>query len=252
VKPADLDAVILAGRERGLSRETLRGWAGTLRSFFTDLHQRGLVLTNPALTIARTPRDQVALPPSPLTEPEVHALIAAIPRRSVVDLRNAAHVEVLYGCGLRLSESINLDLDDIDHRQRTLLIRDGKGGKDRLMPLPGSAHAALQDYVALRRNLLKGPDHGAVFLSQQGRRLSKCGFSQWLAGHAAKVLGEDRHVHPHLLRHSVATHLLRGGCDIKNVQVFLGHSDIETTKVYLRLVPGHLREDYDDAMPALA
>jgi site-specific recombinase XerD len=66
------------------------------------------------------------------------------------------------------------------------------------------------------------------------------------------VLGEDRHVHPHLLRHSVATHLLRGGCDIKNVQVFLGHSDIETTKVYLRLVPGHLREDYDDAMPALA
>jgi site-specific recombinase XerD len=235
-----------------LKRETLRGFRGTLRGFCAWLMAQGRILTNPAATVGIGRRDEQELPPDPLTEPELHALIAAIPARNAVDLRNRAHVEVLYGCGLRLAESLHLDLDDIDHRQRTVLVRQGKGGKDRLLPLPGSAHAALRDYLALRRTLLRGPDHGAVFLGRRGNRMDACSFRQWLQQHAAAVLGSGRRVHPHLLRHSIAVHLLRGGADIRHVQEFLGHADIETTRLYLRMWPGHLREDYDAAMPVLA
>src|SRR5665213_1704295 len=112
--------------------------------------------------------------------------------------------------------------------------------------------AVVEDYLTLRRTLLHGPDHGALFLSRRGDRLGGCTFWQWLRGHAKAVLGEAVKVHPHLLRHSIVVHMLRRGADIRHLQAFLGHADINTTKTYLRLIPEHLREDYDRAMPPLA
>ena len=176
-----------------------------------------------------------------------------MPRNSWQDLRNACLIEIYYGCGLRNAEALALDVRDIDLQRKSLHVRAGKGGQDRLLPLMSGAEAALQDYLAVRRRLLQGPDHGALFVSKlTGKRLSKTAVS-----HLFIALNESRgpdlpHVFPHLLRHSIAVHLLRGGADIRYIQMFLGHASLDTTKTYLRLVPGRLKEDYDAAMPDIA
>ena len=108
--------------------------------------------------------------------------------------------------------------------------------------------AAAADYLCLRRELLKGPDTGVLLLSNTGKRMATWYMQRWLAALSGQL---GFRVHPHLLRHSIAVHLLRRGADIRHIQQFLGHADLETTKIYLRLVPGHLREDYDKAMPVL-
>jgi len=249
VRPADLDALLLAWRQRGLARETLRGLRCAMRGFFGWLAVHGRILTDPAcdLELGAVPED--VLPPAPLCEAEVATLIAAVPSRSVIDLRNRAHLELLYGCGLRMAESLALTLADLDLDRRTILVH-GKGGSDRLLPLMAGAATALDDYLSLRRELLAGPDLGILFLGRRGKGMDAGAFRQWLYGHAKRTLG--RGVNPHLLRHSIAVHLLRGGADIRHIQAFLGHADLDTTRIYLRLVPGHLREDYDRAMPELA
>lgn len=127
-------------------------------------------------------------------------------------------------------------------------MRAGKGGKDRLLPLMGGSLAAARDYLAVRRDLVRGPDHGALLLGRRGRRVNIKDLGRLLR-RASRVLGFR--VRPHLLRHSIAVHLLRGGTDVRYIQHFLGHSSLDMTKVYLRLVPGHLREDYDEAMPVI-
>ncbi|MFW5846295.1 MAG: tyrosine-type recombinase/integrase [Planctomycetota bacterium] len=251
VRAEDLDRILMVHRQRGLARETMRGLRTAARGFFGWLYQQGHILVDPSQDLTVGPVTDASLPPQPLCEAEVIALIDAVPTRSVVDLRNRAHLELLYGCGLRLRESLDLMLEDLDLHRRTILIR-GKGGHERLLPLMAGALVALRDYLVLRRTLLRGPDRGVVFMGRRGRPVEPSPFRQWLSKHAATVLGPHRRVHPHLLRHSIAVHLLRGGADIRHVQAFLGHADLDTTKVYLRLVPGHLRRDYDEAMPALA
>lgn len=249
VRPADLDALLLVWQQRGLARETLRGLRSAARGFFGWLARQGAVLSDPAcdLHLGAVPSDE--LPPAPLGEAEVATLIAAVPSCGVFDLRNRAHLELLYGCGLRLAESLALTLDDLDLERRTILVH-GKGGHDRILPLMTGATTALDDYLALRRELLTGPDLGILFLGRRGRVMDARTFRQWLYRHAQRTLG--RGVNPHLLRHSIAVHLLRGGADLRHIQAFLGHADLDTTKIYLRLVPGHLKQDYDKAMPELA
>jgi site-specific recombinase XerD len=156
------------------------------------------------------------------------------------------HLELLYSCGLRGTEAVSLNVADLDLDGRSVLVRDGKGGRPRLLPMLASTMTAAADYLALRRELVRGPDTGALLLASTGKRLSTWFMQQWLAA-AGRELGVR--IHPHLLRHSIAVHLLRRGADIRHIQQFLGHADLETTKIYLRLVPGHLREDYDRAMP---
>ena len=157
----------------------------------------------------------------------------------------------LYGCGLRRSEVVGLDLSDVDLVARTLLVRDGKGGQNRLLPLPDTAAVAVKDWLALRRTLLRGPDHGELFIGQRGDRLSPDAVNL-VFHYLNRRRGPDvRHVYPHLLRHSIAVHLLRGGADVRHIQAFLGHANLDITKIYLRLVPGRLKEEYDQAMPEI-
>lgn len=249
LRPDDVDAFVLHLRERGLAPGSVNAAASSLRIFGTWLYRRGLVLSDPTLALDDMAEGEPLRAP-PLSEAQVAALLDALPLRSVLDLRNRAHLELLYGCGLRISESLDATLDDLDRARRTLLVH-GKGGHERLLPILPSAMAALEDYLALRRSLLRGPDRGILFLSSTtGGRLSATTFSGWLARWAQHSIG--RHVHPHALRHAAAVHLLRGGADIRHVQEFLGHADLDTTKTYLHLIPGHLRADYDKAMPALA
>jgi site-specific recombinase XerD len=209
-------------------------------------------MSDPARDIALPDGGEPDLPAPPMEEHEVAALFESLPRRDVIDLRNRLHLELLYGCALRIQESVSLNLKDIDLANRVLLVRNGKGGKDRVLPLVRGVLGALKDYLALRRSLLHGPDHGALLLSRRGDRLNVATFRMWLAEFNRRRGPGQKRVHPHLLRHSIAVHLLRGGADIRHVQEFLGHSSLETTKVYLRLVPGRLKEDYDRAMPEIA
>ena len=186
----------------------------------------------------------------PLSVAQVNALINAIPTDDVAGLRNRAHTELLYGCGLRLAESVGINLDDVDLDRGAVSVL-GKGNKHRTLPLTPGVIAAVRDYLALRRTQLVGPDHGALFVGRDGKRLRDTAYRQWLKRFAGKVLGPERRIFPHLLRHSFAVHLLLGGTDIRMVQELLGHDDLDTTLGYLRLLPEELRADYERAMPEL-
>lgn len=249
VTAADLDAAFVSHAQRGLRQTTRLVYASTVREFFRCCQDRGWILRNPAVDLPIPDDGDLPLPEQPLDEAEVAELLASLPRRDVVDLRNRAHIELLYGCALRLAESVRLDLTDLDFSRCTLQVRAGKGGYDRTIPMMPGTMGAVQDYLAVRRTLLRGPDVGVLLLDRHGRRIRE----DLLPG-ILRRLGRKRgrRLHPHLFRHSIAVHLLRGGADIRHVQQFLGHASVETTKIYLRLVPGHLREEYDRAMPAIA
>lgn len=249
--PSDIDAHLAGLRERGLVLASRRAHAAVLTTCCTRWHTDGLIAKNPALALSLNEDDDAPLPEPPLEPAEVASLLAAIPQRDVLDLRNRAIVEVLYGCALRLSECLHLDVDDIDMRQRTLTVRGGKGGVERTLPLMKGALGSLRDYLSLRRHLVVGPDTGALFLNNRAQRIGPF-VVEHLVRDLAKRAGITRRVYPHLLRHSIAVSMLRGGADIKHVQSLLGHASIETTKIYLRMVPGHLREEYDAAMPIIA
>lgn len=241
-----LDDLATAGR----ARTTVFGVLWRLRSFFAWLSRRGRILLDPMRALA----DLVitmpqALPPPPLSEDQVTALFAAIPQRDVFDLRTRLHLELCYGCGLRLGETLALDVRDLDFGERSVLVRCGKGGYTRRVPMNGGTCAAAQNYLELRRGLVTGVDTGALLLGGFGRRIR----AQALYGVLAELSAQlGVRVFPHLLRHSIAVHLLRRGVDIRAIQEFLGHAELDTTKVYLRMIPGHLREEYDRAMPVIA
>jgi integrase/recombinase XerC len=246
VTAADLDTYLTTLAERRLSVHTMQGTAWTLRVFGQWLLANGLVLRDPTADVRVPDPDEEPLPPAPLSEAQVAALFDHVGHDSVIDLRTRAHLELLYASGLRSAEAVALDVADIDLDARTVLVRDGKGGGTRLLPLLAPALAALGAYLALRRDLLRGPDTGALLLHTTGHRLPAHVMQTWMR-RASTALGFR--VHPHLLRHSIAVHLLRRVAGIRAIQAFLGHADLDTTKVYLRLVPGHLRADYDAAMP---
>jgi integrase/recombinase XerD len=251
LRPEDIDAYLLSMRDRGLAGSTVTPTACLLRNFGRWLEKAGLVLSDPTICIDIDLDDEPLLA-APLSEAQVAALLDSIPQRCPVDLRNRAFLEILYGCGLRMREVLNATLDDLDRRAQTLLVT-GKFGHQRIMPVMPSAMAAMEDCLTVRQGFLHGPDRGILFLSEvTGKGMKHNSVGQWLRRMGRRVLGDGVRVHPHAFRHAAAVHLLRGGADIRIVQEFLGHLDLDSTKTYLRLVPGHLRLDYDRAKPALA
>lgn len=255
VTPRHMDAYMDHLEATGLCFSSREVFLLVARCFLRSLAEQGCIISDPArhLELPRPDKDDLPLPEPPLSEQEVDQLLTDLPRRNAIDLRNVAQFELLYSAGLRLSESLSVDVKDIDMAASVLHVRKGKGGKARDVPLMRGLKGALRDYLCLRRSLLKGPDHGALLLARNGKRLSKPSFEQVIARlnrHRAKL--GLRHVHAHLFRHSIAVHLLRGGADIRYIQAFLGHECLETTKIYLRLVPADLRKAYDAAMPQIA
>lgn len=249
VTPDDLDAYCADQARQEVAQSTRMRSAGLLRRFFVWLQDRGRIITNPAKGLPVPFDGEEDLPDPPLSEADVAALLDGLPRTTVCELRDACLLELLYGCGLRISEVVALDCDDLDLGRRTVLIRESKHDQTRLVPLPKTAAAAVKTYRTLRRTLLSGPDTGALFLAQRGSRLTPSSVYHLFEHLNAERGPNARHLHPHLFRHSVAVHLLRGGADVRYIQQFLGHASLDTTKIYLRLVPGQLREDYDAAMP---
>jgi len=249
----DLDAFLKHLSKKGLAFSVRQGRTKTALRFFRELFRTGKIPKNPTRGLHAQGDDEAALPAPPLSVEEVDAFLNGLPKRHAIDLRNRALTELLYGCGLRLNEALDLNLKDIDLSTRTVFVRMGKGGHQRTLPMGRGAVNALRDYLALRRSLLKGPDHGAFFLDRRGRRLRDTAVRTWFEDTSAvRARIGAPHVHAHLLRHSIAVHLLQGGADIRAVQELLGHANLDTTKIYLRMVPGRLKEDYEKAMPEIA
>lgn len=218
---------------RQLSSSSKRTYLVTVRGFFAFLARSGVVLTNPARSLP-LPRER-RLPKTVLTEAEARRLVHAPSPWSVLGRRDRAILEVLYGTGIRRGECCRLDLMDLDLFEATLLVRNGKGKKDRLVPAPGRAALALDLYLReTRPELVRDPREMALFLSREGRRLHPTSLNLlvWKYGRAARISGRSS---VHALRHACATHLLAGGADVRHVQQLLGHRSLETTAVYTRV-----------------
>jgi integrase/recombinase XerD len=186
--------------------------------------------------------------PSLLSREEVAALLASPDPRTAAGRRDRAMLELLYATGLRVSELVSLELNDVNLESRVLVAR-GKGAKERLVPIGAPAAEAVRTYLfAARDALLHGRSSKDLFVTPRGGRMTRQGFSKIL-DRAARAAGIRRRISPHKLRHSFATHLLEGGADLRAVQAMLGHADVSTTQIYTHVDGTHARRLYDRFHP---
>jgi integrase/recombinase XerD len=233
-------------RADGLSGATIARRTAALRSFFRHQVLVGLRKDNPAAELT-LPRRHRKLPRT-LSAGEAERLIEAAAGTTPRSLRDRALVELLYGAGLRVSEAVGLDRTGVDLEQR--LVRcTGKGGKERIVPLGREAADALRRYLARGRPHLDRRHRPELFLNAQGGALTRAGAFLILRKLAGTAGLEPERVHPHLLRHSFATHLLEGGADLRSVQEMLGHADLSTTELYTHVSDRRRRELYFQAHP---
>lgn len=215
-----------------------------VRGFHRFLTGEELTGPDPAADIATPPTGRPL--PKPLSHEQVERLLSAPAGDGPAPLRDRALLEVLYGAGLRVSELVDLDLDDLDRVERLVRVR-GKGDRMRVVPYGGAADEALDAWLVRGRPPLT-PQSPAVFVNQRGGRLSRQGVHGIVTRHAGTV-GISDEASPHALRHSFATHLLDGGADIRAVQELLGHASVTTTQIYTEVSRRRLRETYDRAHP---
>jgi integrase/recombinase XerD len=233
-------------RARGLSPATVARRLAAARTFYRHLMLLGIRTDNPAAAV-ELPRRRRRLPRT-LSPAEVERLIAGAQGVSPRALRDRALVELLYGAGLRVSEAVGLDLGRVDLEER--LVRPlGKGGKERLVPLGREAVEALRRYLARGRPFLDRRRRPELFLNAQGGALTRAGAFLVLRRLAERAGLEPERIHPHLLRHSFATHLLEGGADLRSVQEMLGHADLATTELYTHVSDRRRRDAYFQAHP---
>lgn len=243
IGPHQVRSYAAARHRAGLTPKSLQRRLAALRSLFRYLLREGQVANNPADGI-RAPKVQRKLPATLDADQLGHLL--DLPGDDPLTLRDKAIMELLYSSGLRLSELVAVNLTDIDPREATVEVT-GKGRKTRIVPVGRQAMAAIAAWKKVRGNLAK-PDEQALFVGQHGRRLGPGGIQGRLARHGV-TRGTPRHVHPHLLRHSFASHLLESSGDLRAVQELLGHADISTTQIYTHLDFQHLARIYDQAHP---
>jgi integrase/recombinase XerD len=217
-----------------LSVKTLAAEASVLRSFFAWLAKRRVLLFNPAEHLVLGDRTE-PLPKTVLSEREVQALLSA-PGLDAIGLRDRAILETFYSTGLRRAELGRLDLYDVDQPSEIVRVRQGKGGKDRYVPIGARALAVVRRYLhEARPELVATQKEPALFVDAVfGRRL-KASTLNLIVRKRGEAAGIGRHVTPHVLRHTCATHLLQGGADLRHVQAILGHASIATTQVYTRV-----------------
>lgn len=248
----DIEQYLLSRRTSGLSRSSVVRELAAIRGFYHFCVDEGLIGSDPSERVA--PWKPLDALPKAITEEQVAGLIAAVRGGGPVPRRDRAVLEVLYATGVRVSELVGLSLGDFTndrHMARVL----GKGGRERLVPLGRCALDALDQWLSPEgRELMVPPrwarrdDSEAVFLNSRGGRLTRQGAWGVVRRYAVATGLADR-VHPHVLRHSCATHMLAHGADIRVVQELLGHSTIATTQRYTKVTPEHLRRAYEQAHP---
>jgi integrase/recombinase XerD len=250
VGPSDL-AEFLAELATGngsppCSASTIHRKAACLRSFYKHLRREEMIADDPTAALA-APRRTRKLP-HVLNYSEVQRLLSSPRGGEPTALRDRALLEVMYACGLRASETIGLELSEID-LQRGFVRAHGKGSKERIVPLGTKAVAAINSYLRGGRPQLIGERQEAkLFLNFRGGPLTRQGLYKIVQKHARHA-GLDGKMSPHTLRHSFATHLLAGGCDLRAVQEMLGHADVSTTQMYTHLSGEQLKEAYFRAHP---
>ncbi len=250
--PDRIRAYLVRLGEQAYSPATMARKIATLRSFYKWTSRRGLTDTNPMIAI-RTPRQGKRLPKA-ITVEQVEQLLSAPDDREVLGARDRAMLETLYSTGIRVSELVDLNLEDLDEPGECLRVR-GKGKKERVVPLGSHALAAIRHY----RDTLTGDEQYSrawspertvrpLFVNKHGGRLSSRSVRRKLDKYL-RMAGLDPTISPHTLRHSFATHLLDNGADLRSVQELLGHQSLSTTQAYTHLTTQRLRAAYDGAHP---
>jgi integrase/recombinase XerD len=225
---------------------TLQRKIACLRSFYRHLRRTGVLATDPTAYL-RAPKQSRKLP-QVLSRDEVAELLRQPRGTEPAALRDRALLETMYACGLRASEAIDLEVGDVDLEAGILRAR-GKGSKERLVPIGSAAASALAAYLQRGRARLVGDRwESRLFVNQRGGGLTRQGLYKIVQRHA-KSAGLAAKMSPHTLRHSFATHLLAGGCDLRSLQEMLGHADIATTQLYTHLSAERLKDVYFDAHP---
>jgi integrase/recombinase XerD len=225
---------------------TLQRKIACLRSFYRHLRRTGVLATDPTAHL-RAPKLGRKLP-QVLSRDQVAELLRQPRGTDPAALRDRALLETMYACGLRASEAIELEVGDVDLEAGILRAR-GKGSKERLVPIGSAAASALTAYLQRGRARLVGDRWEArLFVNQRGGGLTRQGLYKIVQRHAASA-GLASKMSPHTLRHSFATHLLAGGCDLRSLQEMLGHADIATTQLYTHLSAERLKDVYFDAHP---
>ncbi len=240
---------LAAGHERGASRATQARHLASLRSLFRYCARQGWIRDNPARLLS-APRQANRLPDVPTTE-QVNRWLdreAAPAEAAPFPERERALLELLYGCGLRVSEAVGLGLRDVDSIRGRLRVL-GKGRKQRLVPFGRKAQAALERYLMARAALPPRPaDNPALFLNRRGTRLTTRSVARIVKA-SARAFGLPSDLHPHTLRHAFASHLLSEGADLRAIQEMLGHRSLATTQRYTRTDMRQLAEVYDRTHP---
>lgn len=230
-------------RRRGVSARSLHRSLSAIRGFYTFLQREQLIENNPVADVTG-PSVQKKLP-NLLDVDEINRLLNQGPQNPL-KLRDVAMTELMYSSGLRLAEMVDLNIDAIDLTQQQVRVI-GKGNKTRYLPIGSNASKAIKRWLESRSNIVAEGEL-AVFVNNRGKRLSPRAVQQRMAL-LGREQGLDKHVHPHMLRHSFASHLLESSGDLRAVQEMLGHADISTTQVYTHLDFQHLAQVYDQAHP---
>ena len=246
--PLDIRGFLAMMRNSEYSKATIARKLATLRSFYKYLVRIGAVEASP-VSVIRTPRQDRRLPKC-LDVQQVEALLAAPDTSTLLGARDRAILETIYSSGLRISELVALNVEDLDEFSEALRIR-GKGKKERLVPLGAKAIEAINAYLEMRSAVFGANGRGPLFVNKFGRRISGRSIRRKLEKYLPAA-GIDMHISPHVLRHSFATHMLNAGADLRSVQEMLGHENLSTTQIYTHLTTTRLKQVYDRAHPLAA
>ncbi|MFA6186418.1 MAG: tyrosine recombinase XerC [Phycisphaerae bacterium] len=241
-------AYIASLNDKNYSKSTIARKLATMRSFYKFLVKRSYLNSNP-VTAVRTPKQDKKLPKF-LEYEQVKTLLETPPTDTWLGARDRAIMETLYSTGVRVSEVVGLNIEDVDFLGEVLHIR-GKGKKERLTPIGSSAIQAVQRYMEFRNRRAQSNgnfDSKVLFVNKHGKRLSTRSVRRKMDKYL-KMAGLDPAISPHTLRHSFATHMLNNGADLRSVQELLGHQSLSTTQVYTHLTTKKLKEVYDNAHP---
>ncbi|MDQ3678557.1 MAG: site-specific tyrosine recombinase XerD [Actinomycetota bacterium] len=242
-----LSELAAGGQQRpSVAPATIQRKAACLRSFYRHLRREEIIFHDPTAEL-RAPRKNQKLP-QVLSRDEVAKLLAAPRGTAPAALRDRALLEVMYACGLRASEAVDLTVGAVDLRTGVVRAR-GKGSKERLIPIGRQAVTAARSYLEHGRPKLVGPrDERHLFVNHRGGGLTRQGLYKIVQRHARSA-GLEGRMSPHTLRHTFATHLLAGGCDLRSLQEMLGHADVATTQIYTHLSADRLKDVYFKAHP---
>lgn len=236
----DLQNFFATLHDIGISPSSQSRIVSGLKSFFRYMKLEGYLDENPAVLLEK-PRTGRHLP-EVLTVEEIDAMISCIDMSTMEGRRNRAIIETMYGCGLRVSELVNLDLSHLFLDDEYIIVR-GKGSKERLVPIDGVAVEAIESWMADRAHIeFKAGEESMLFVSKRGRRLTRV-MIFYIIKRLCELAGIRKEISPHTMRHSFATHLLEGGANLRAIQQMLGHESITTTEIYLHIDRSRLRQE---------